>query len=158
MPMTENTEFRHWQLKRDAEDIAWLVLDREGEKVNSLSREVLLELDAILAKLEEDLPRGLVIYSAKKSGFIAGADIREFDHQTDATEAKAGIEMAHKLFDRLEALPCYTVASIHGFCLGGGLELALACDYRVALDSESTRIGFPEIQLGIFRSLWLLTI
>ncbi|TNE93503.1 3-hydroxyacyl-CoA dehydrogenase NAD-binding domain-containing protein [Porticoccus sp.] len=148
--MTENTEFRHWQLKRDAEDIAWLVLDREGEKVNSLSREVLLELDAILAKLEEDLPRGLVIYSAKKSGFIAGADIREFDHQTDATEAKAGIEMAHKLFDRLEALPCYTVASIHGFCLGGGLELALACDYRVALDSESTRIGFPEIQLGIF--------
>ncbi|MDP1520431.1 3-hydroxyacyl-CoA dehydrogenase NAD-binding domain-containing protein [Porticoccus litoralis] len=148
--MTENTEFRHWQLKRDAEDIAWLVLDREGEKVNSLSREVLLELDAVLAKLEEDLPRGLVIYSAKKSGFIAGADIREFDHQTDATEAKAGIEMAHKLFDRLEALPCYTVASIHGFCLGGGLELALACDYRVALDSESTRIGFPEIQLGIF--------
>jgi len=150
LPMTENTEFRHWQLKRDAEDIAWLVLDREGEKVNSLSREVLLELDAVLAKLEEDLPRGLVIYSAKKSGFIAGADIREFDHQTDATEAKAGIEMAHTLFDRLEALPCYTVASIHGFCLGGGLELALACDYRVALDSESTRIGFPEIQLGIF--------
>ena len=150
LPMTENTEFRHWQLKRDAEDIAWLVLDREGEKVNSLSREVLLELDAVLAKLEEDLPRGLVIYSAKKSGFIAGADIREFDHQTDATDAKAGIEMAHKLFDRLEALPCYTVASIHGFCLGGGLELALACDYRVALDSESTRIGFPEIQLGIF--------
>lgn len=150
LPMTENTEFRHWQLKRDAEDIAWLVLDREGEKVNSLSREVLLELDAVLAKLEEDLPRGLVIYSAKKSGFIAGADIREFDHQTDATEAKAGIEMAHKLFDRLEALPCYTVASIYGFCLGGGLELALACDYRVALDSESTRIGFPEIQLGIF--------
>lgn len=150
LPMTENTEFRHWQLKRDAEDIAWLVLDREGEKVNSLSREVLLELDAVLAKLEADLPRGLVIYSAKKSGFIAGADIREFDHQTDATEAKAGIEMAHKLFDRLEALPCYTVASIHGFCLGGGLELALACDYRVALDSESTRIGFPEIQLGIF--------
>lgn len=150
LPMTENTEFRHWQLKRDAEDIAWLILDREGEKVNSLSREVLLELDAVLAKLEEDLPRGLVIYSAKKSGFIAGADIREFDHQTDATEAKAGIEMAHKLFDRLEALPCYTVASIHGFCLGGGLELALACDYRVALDSESTRIGFPEIQLGIF--------
>lgn len=148
--MTKNNELQHWQLKRDAEDIAWLVLDREGEKVNSLSREVLLELDAVLAKLEEDLPRGLVIYSAKKSGFIAGADIREFDHQTDATEAKAGIEMAHRLFDRLEALPCYTVASIHGFCLGGGLELALACDYRVALDSESTRIGFPEIQLGIF--------
>ncbi len=148
--MTEKNEFRHWQLKRDAEDIAWLVLDREGEKVNSLSREVLLELDAVLAKLEEDLPRGLVIYSAKKSGFIAGADIREFDHQTDVAEAKAGIEMAHQLFGRLEALPCYTVASIHGFCLGGGLELALACDYRVALDSESTRIGFPEIQLGIF--------
>jgi len=148
--MTENNELRHWQLKRDAEDIAWLALDREGEKLNSLNGEVLLELDAILAKLEENLPRGLVIYSAKKSGFIAGADIREFDQQTDAEQARLGIEQAHQLFARLEALPCYTVASIHGFCLGGGLELALACDYRVALDSESTRVGFPEIQLGIF--------
>ncbi|WP_461517996.1 3-hydroxyacyl-CoA dehydrogenase NAD-binding domain-containing protein [Porticoccus sp.] len=148
--MTENNRYQHWQLKRDAEGIAWLALDRQGEKVNSLSSAVLLELDSLLAELEADLPKGLVIYSSKSSGFAAGADIREFDQQTDQAEAKLGIEQAHLLFDRLEALPCYTVASIHGFCLGGGLELALACDYRVALDSESTRIGFPEIQLGIF--------
>ncbi|MEZ5529680.1 MAG: 3-hydroxyacyl-CoA dehydrogenase NAD-binding domain-containing protein [Porticoccaceae bacterium] len=149
--MTDNNNpYRHWQLQRDAEGIAWLTLDRQGEKVNSLNSEVLLELGEVLTALEADLPAGLVIQSGKASGFIAGADIREFDQQTDKEQARLGIEEAHRLFARLEALPCYTVASIHGFCLGGGLELALACDYRVALDSEKTRIGFPEIQLGIF--------
>ena len=148
--MTENNPYQHWQLTRDGENIAWLALDRQGEKVNSLNGEVMDELNRVLDQLEADTPAGLVIYSTKSTGFLAGADIREFDQQPDVAAAKAGIEEAHRLFDRLENLPCYTVASIHGFCLGGGLELALACDYRVALDSEKTRIGFPEIQLGIF--------
>ena len=104
----------------------------------------------VLSDLENDLPLGLVIYSKKPTGFIAGADIREFEQQTDQQAAKDGILQAQNLFSRLEDLRCPTVASIHGFCLGGGLELALACDYRVALDSDNTRIGFPEIQLGIF--------
>lgn len=148
--MIEHPPLKHWDLQRDAEDIAWLGLDREGEALNSLNSDVLLELGILLDGLAIDLPAGLVIYSKKSSGFIAGADIREFDHQKDLAAAKTGIESAQDLFEKLEKLPCPTVASIHGFCLGGGLELALACDYRVAQDSSSTRIGFPEIQLGIF--------
>ena len=148
--MIEHPPLKHWDLQRDAEGIAWLGLDREGEALNSLNSDVLLELGILLDGLEIDLPVGLVIYSKKSSGFIAGADIREFDHQKDPAAAKVGIESAQDLFNKLENLPCPTVASIHGFCLGGGLELALACDYRVAQDSSSTRIGFPEIQLGIF--------
>lgn len=148
--MIEHPPLKHWDLQRDAEDIAWLGLDREGEALNSLNSDVLLELGILLDGLAIDLPMGLVIYSKKSSGFIAGADIREFDHQKNLAAAKAGIESAQDLFEKLEKLPCPTVASIHGFCLGGGLELALACDYRVAQDSSSTRIGFPEIQLGIF--------
>ena len=148
--MTEYQPYIHWHLERDAEDIAWLGLDRQGEKLNSLSTEVMLELDTILGDLETDLPLGLVIYSKKASGFIAGADIREFEQQADQHAAREGILRAQNLFARLEDLRCPTVANIHGFCLGGGLELALACDYRVALDTDSTRIGFPEIQLGIF--------
>ncbi|MBQ0711359.1 MAG: enoyl-CoA hydratase/isomerase family protein [Porticoccus sp.] len=148
--MTEHQPYIHWHLERDAEDIAWLGLDRQGEKLNSLSTDVMLELDTILGDLETNLPLGLVIYSKKASGFIAGADIREFEQQADQHAAREGILRAQNLFSRLEDLRCPTVANIHGFCLGGGLELALACDYRVALDTDSTRIGFPEIQLGIF--------
>ncbi len=148
--MTENPKNTHWHLERDAENIVWLGLDRQGEKLNSLSTDVMLELNAVLSDLENDLPLGLVIYSKKPTGFIAGADIREFEQQTDQQAAKDGILQAQNLFSRLEDLRCPSVASIHGFCLGGGLELALACDYRVALDSDNTRIGFPEIQLGIF--------
>jgi 3-hydroxyacyl-CoA dehydrogenase/enoyl-CoA hydratase/3-hydroxybutyryl-CoA epimerase len=148
--MTEHQIFKHWTLEWDAENIAWLGLDRQGEKLNSLSTEVMLELTMLLDGLEANLPQGLVIYSKKSNGFIAGADIREFEQQTDQTAAKLGIQQAQSLFTQLENLPCPTVASIHGFCLGGGLELALACDYRVAQNVDSTRIGFPEIQLGIF--------
>ena len=141
--MTENPKNTHWHLERDAENIVWLGLDRQGEKLNSLSTDVMLELNAVLSDLENDLPLGLVIYSKKPTGFIAGADIREFEQQADQQAAKDGILQAQNLFSRLEDLRCPTVASIHGFCLGGGLELALACDYRVALDSDNTRIGFP---------------
>lgn len=148
--MTGSQSFKHWHLERDAEGIAWLGIDCAGEKLNALGSEVLLELEALLGAVETNLPLGLVIYSKKDTGFIAGADIREFDRQTDQQQAREGIKQAQALFQKLENLPCPTVASIHGFCLGGGLELALACDYRVALDSDNTRIGFPEIQLGIF--------
>lgn len=148
--MTATQALKHWTLERDAEDIAWLGLDRQGETLNSLSSDVLLELGLLLEELEINLPLGLVIFSKKETGFIAGADIREFDQQANQQEAKQGIKLAQDLFQRVENLPCPTVASIQGFCLGGGLELALACDYRVAMDSDDTRLGFPEIQLGIF--------
>src|SRR5690606_7087003 len=79
-----------------------------------------------------------------------GADVREFDGFEDADTVTAEIERVHEMFNRLEKLDCCTVAAIEGYCLGGGLELSLACDYRIAKDVPSTKLGFPEVQLGIF--------
>jgi 3-hydroxyacyl-CoA dehydrogenase/enoyl-CoA hydratase/3-hydroxybutyryl-CoA epimerase len=149
--MTENANaYKNWRVERDKDDILWLYLDREGEKVNSLSSAVLAELEAIISDAEKNTPKGLVLISAKPTGFIFGADIREFGGYTDADEVTNEIGRVHGMFNRLENLRCTTVAAIEGYCLGGGLELSLACDYRIAKDVKSTKIGFPEVQLGIF--------
>jgi 3-hydroxyacyl-CoA dehydrogenase / enoyl-CoA hydratase / 3-hydroxybutyryl-CoA epimerase len=142
---------RHWRLARDANGIAWLLLDRAGAKVNTLSEEVLAELDDVLEQLERELPKGLVLRSAKPSGFIAGADIGEFRGMADTDAAEARLKDAHAVVDRLDRLKAPTVAVIHGFCLGGGLEVALACDYRIAVDDA--RLGFPEVMLGLHPGL-----
>ena len=141
---------RHWQVELDHENILWLYLDRQGENINSLSRQVLEELESLIDAAEKLAPRGLALFSAKRSGFIYGADVREFEGYDDAAKVTAEISRVHQMFSRLEALPCTTVAAIEGYCLGGGLELALACDYRIARDVPQTRLGFPEVQLGIF--------
>jgi 3-hydroxyacyl-CoA dehydrogenase / enoyl-CoA hydratase / 3-hydroxybutyryl-CoA epimerase len=139
--------YRHFKLTRDADGIAWLLFDREGASANTLSADVIAELDSVLAALESERPTGLVIRSAKKSGFIAGADVNEFRGATDAGPVETQIGRAHAVFDRLEALKLPTVAVIHGFCLGGGLEVALACQSRIAIDGA--RFGFPEVMLGL---------
>ncbi len=144
------SDYRHWRLERDLDGIVWAWLDREGESANALSSAVLDELEHWLGQLEDRPPRGLVILSAKDSGFIAGADVREFDAVHDNLVLAQRIRRVHAMLDRLERLPFPTVAAIRGFCLGGGLELALACSYRIAQDLDSTRLGFPEVQLGIF--------
>lgn len=141
---------RHWRAKHDKDGILWLFIDREGEKVNALSEEVLSELDALLSYAQKSPLKGLAILSDKPSGFILGADIREFDTFTDAAQVTASIEVVHDMFRKLEGLNCPTVAAFEGYCLGGGLELALSCSYRIAKDIPSTKIGFPEVQLGIF--------
>ena len=143
------TPLTHWSLVRDADNIAWLTLDRADAPANSLSETVMRELDAQLVALAAEPPRALVVLSGKTNGFIAGADISEF--RSDATEAEALelIRGGQLVLDRLAALPLPTVAAIHGFCLGGGLELALACRYRVATDDRSTSLGLPEVNLGI---------
>lgn len=141
---------RHWQITRDNDNILWLYLDRQDESVNALGREVLEELESLLALAEQDTPRGLAILSGKPGGFIYGADVREFEGFDDPEAVKAELERVHDMFNRLEALSCPTVAAIRGYCLGGGLELALACDYRIAQDTPDTRLGFPETQLGIY--------
>jgi 3-hydroxyacyl-CoA dehydrogenase/enoyl-CoA hydratase/3-hydroxybutyryl-CoA epimerase len=146
----ELQDFRHWRIDYDLDQVAWLTLDRAGERNNSLSVEVLQELGAIVDLLEADPPRGLVLQSGKPGSFIVGADIREFGAVEDQTEAAESIRQAHQLLNRVEALPFPTVAVIEGFCLGGGLELALAFSYRIAKDVDSTRIGFPEVRLGIY--------
>jgi 3-hydroxyacyl-CoA dehydrogenase/enoyl-CoA hydratase/3-hydroxybutyryl-CoA epimerase len=132
------------------DQVCWLTLDRAGESVNSLSNEVLTELEKIVTELEKSPPRGLIMQSGKKGSFIVGADVREFDQVTDAREAAHFMREGHKLFDRIEALTFPTVVTIEGFCLGGGLELALCFDYRIARNTEGTRFGFPEVRLGIY--------
>jgi len=144
-----NDTARSWTLEQDAEGIAWLTLDKPNTSANVLSAAVLTELNERLAELERARPRGLILISGKKSGFIAGADIREFTGITDEAGGYALIRAGQQVFDRLEALPCPTVAAIHGFALGGGLETALACRYRVAVADERLALGLPEVQLGL---------
>ena len=148
MTDTTATGGRHWTLEQDAGHVAWLVFDKQGATANSLGRAAMEELDARLAELALLAPRGLVIASAK-SGFIAGADVSEFAQVASPEEAVPFIRAAHAVLDRLERLPFPTVAAINGYCLGGGLELAMACRHRVCIDDPKTVLGLPEVMLGI---------
>jgi 3-hydroxyacyl-CoA dehydrogenase / enoyl-CoA hydratase / 3-hydroxybutyryl-CoA epimerase len=143
--------YRHFKLTRDADGVAWLLFDRDGSSANTLSADVIEELDKVLAALESERPAGLVIRSAKKSGFIAGADVNEFRGASDSRTVETAISRAHTVIDRLETLRIPSVAVIHGFCLGGGLEVALACQSRIAIDGA--RFGFPEVLLGLHPGL-----
>ena len=141
----------NWRMRTDEDGIAWLLFDKKGAGANTLSADVLAELDAVLEKVERDRPGGLVIRSAKRGGFIAGADIAQFPGVTDTAPIEAMLTRGHAILDRLDHLPLPTVAVIHGYCLGGGLEVALACDYRIAIDDAS--FGFPEVLLGLHPGL-----
>jgi 3-hydroxyacyl-CoA dehydrogenase / enoyl-CoA hydratase / 3-hydroxybutyryl-CoA epimerase len=138
-----------WTTERDADGIAWLTLDRPGSSANTLGSPVLEELERIVAELEARPPRGIVLRSAKKSGFVAGADVTEFTRLANEAEALALIRRGQRVIARIEALPCPSVAAIHGFALGGGLELALGCHYRVGAADGRLSLGLPEVQLGI---------
>ena len=138
-----------WTTERDSDGIVWLTLDKPGTSTNVLSSGVLLELDAILQDLKKTPPAGVVVISGKKSGFVAGADIKEFTGLANSDDAYRLISSGQHVLDHLEALPCPTVAALHGFALGGGLELALACRYRVAVGDDRLLLGLPEVQLGI---------
>jgi 3-hydroxyacyl-CoA dehydrogenase / enoyl-CoA hydratase / 3-hydroxybutyryl-CoA epimerase len=146
-----DSPYLNFKLTRDADGIAWLLFDRAGSSANTLSADLIEELDSVLAALEDQRPAGLVIRSAKKSGFIAGADVNEFRGATDPQPVETAIGQAHAVIDRLEGLKFPTVAVIHGFCLGGGLEVALACQSRIAI--EGARFGFPEVMLGLHPGL-----
>ena len=143
-------QWKNWRMARDDNNVAWLLIDRAGSSANTLSADVIAELADIIGVLERDLPKGLVIRSAKKSGFIAGADINMFKGASTA-DISAALTQAHAIIDRLDNLQCPTIAVVHGYCLGGGLEVALACDYRIATDDA--RFGFPEVLLGLHPGL-----
>ncbi|HEY0909197.1 MAG TPA: enoyl-CoA hydratase-related protein, partial [Bradyrhizobium sp.] len=147
----ESGPYRNFRLTHDGDGIAWLLFDRAGASANTLSADVLQEFDLVVAALENQRPAGIVIRSAKPSGFIAGADVNEFRGATDAAVVETSIGRAHAVIDRLEALRIPTVAVIHGFCLGGGLEVALACQSRIAI--SGARFGFPEVMLGLHPGL-----
>src|SRR6202789_2304211 len=147
----ESGPYRNFKLTHDGDGIAWLLFDRAGASANTLSADVIEELDLVLAALENQRPAGIVIRSAKPSGFIAGADVNEFRGATDPGPVETAIGRAHAVIDSLEALKIPTVAVIDGFCLGGGLEVARACHSRIAIDGA--RFGFPEIMLGLHPGL-----
>lgn len=147
--MSEEKVYQHWRKEQDGDDIIWLYLDQAESKANVLCRAVVEELDGLLEEIEYDKPTGVIITSAKSSGFIAGADIKEFTTLEDQDDGFALVRRAQGVLDRLEALHCPTVALIQGFCLGGGMELALACRYRIAIDDPKTKLGLPEVKLGI---------
>jgi len=145
-----NSDYRHWRLEFDMDQVCWLTLDRDGESANSLSKEVLNELEQIVTFLESEPPAGLVLQSGKKGSFIVGADVREFDQVENVEQAAGFIREVHDLFNRVESLKFPTAVIIDGYCLGGGLELALCFDYRIAKNSDGTRLGYPEVRLGIY--------
>lgn len=144
---------RHWQIEIDPEHIQWAYLNKKDSSSNTLDTEVLNELDHILDDINTNATIcGLVIASAKKSGFIAGADLRTFQQSDDATfteRLKELLNLGHKVADKLAALKIPTVALISGYCMGGGLELALACRYRICENIPKTRLALPEVLLGI---------
>ncbi len=137
-----------WSLKIDADRVAWLTCDTPGASTNVLSRPVLQDLATQLADIAAQRPVGVVIHSAKASGFIAGADIKEFLKIRTPEEGYALVRAGQTVLQTLEDLPCPTVAALHGFALGGGLELALACSYRVGAE-DGLSLGLPEVLLGI---------
>ncbi|MGD8120710.1 fatty acid oxidation complex subunit alpha FadJ [Vibrio sp. TRT 2004] len=146
--MSEQTAFN---LSIDEQNIAWLAIDVPGEKMNTLQAAFAEEMESIFTQLAEKQSslKGLIVHSLKPDNFIAGADVRMLDACTSAAEAQALAEKGQQMFQQLADLPYPVVAAIHGPCLGGGLELALACDYRVCTDSDKTRLGLPEVQLGL---------
>jgi 3-hydroxyacyl-CoA dehydrogenase/enoyl-CoA hydratase/3-hydroxybutyryl-CoA epimerase len=141
--------YRHWKLDTDGDGIVWLSFDKAESSTNVLSADVVAELDRILDELNERKPRGLIIRSAKESGFIAGADVEEFTRIKDADDAMRLVRRGWDLCNKLAALPFPTLALVNGFCMGGGVEISLACRYRIAVDQPGTRFALPEVMLGI---------
>lgn len=145
-------DFQHFKLRTDAEGIVWVGIDVAGASVNTLGGPVRAEFRALLDHFEATPPKGVVFYSEKPSGFVAGADVGEFQaiaRSNDAQAAKALVVEGYDMYERLAAVRYPTLALIRGFCMGGGLELALACRYRVAVDEPATKLGLPEVMLGI---------
>ncbi|HUX73893.1 MAG TPA: 3-hydroxyacyl-CoA dehydrogenase NAD-binding domain-containing protein [Steroidobacteraceae bacterium] len=139
----------NWSLQIDGDAIAHLLFDAPGSTVNVLSAAAIQELGMRLDELAGKGCRGLIVSSAKKSGFIAGADIKEFTTIKSPAAGRELVRAGQQVLQRLEDLPCASVAAIHGFALGGGLELALACRYRIGAADGKLALGMPEVQLGI---------
>lgn len=149
-PSFDGLRLRHWKTELRPDGVLVLSFDREGESVNTFGQGVLIELNSLLERIALEPPKALVLRSAKEKGFIAGADIREFQEFDAKGTIGDSIRRGQNLFQRIAELPFPTVAAIHGFCMGGGTEISLACRYRVASNDPSTKIGLPEVMLGIF--------
>ncbi|WDS36144.1 3-hydroxyacyl-CoA dehydrogenase NAD-binding domain-containing protein [Pseudoxanthomonas sp.] len=145
----DGLRFSHWRTETRPDGVVVVSFDRENASVNAFSQDVLIELGDVIDRLAVDPPKGVVIASAK-AAFAAGADLKEFQDFDRKGTVNDAIRRGQATFQKLAELPCPTVAAIHGFCMGGGTEISLACRYRVASKEASTRIGLPETKLGIF--------
>ena len=143
-----NNSNADWYYEND-NGLIWLHFDKADGNTNTLSAASLDALDVKLGEIEKLAPHGLIFLSDKKNGFIAGADVSEFKPVRTESDALEIIHRGQRIFNRIEGFSFPTVAMIHGFCLGGGMELALACTYRVADEDPSTKLGLPEVLLGI---------
>ena len=148
------SNWTHWRLETDSNNIAFLTFDRKKtdgtpDSTNTFSSEALRELSDICQHLRTAPPKGLAVLSAKDNGFAAGADIDEFTSFTTVEQAAAMTKLGCDVFDEIAALPVPTLAMIHGFCMGGGTELSLACKYRVMDDGAKTKMALPEVMIGI---------
>jgi len=148
--MTQNTsQFEHWKLNRDADGVAWLHFDKADASTNTFTTATMWELAQALDELDQTPPKGLVFLSDKPAGFIAGADIESFTKLETNEAARALVQRGWDLYNRLADVSYPTLSLIRGHCMGGGLELALACRYRIAVDDPATRLALPEVMLGI---------
>lgn len=148
--MSTTQTYKHWRLESDADNTLWVYFDKQNASVNTMDREVMEEFSLIVDAISADpTHKGVILASGKKSGFIAGADIAQFTQFKDIDEGVSVLTLGQNILNKFEALKIPTVAMIDGFCLGGGLELVLACHYRVAEESSKTRLGLPEVRLGI---------
>ena len=143
---------KHWRWTKDADGLAWLTFDKQGESTNTFSRDALEELGRAVAAIRLEQPKGMILRSAK-DGFIAGADVEEFTRFKSREDAMSFVKLGWDVFQEIHDLPFPTTAMISGFCMGGGLEVSLACKYRVVLDDPKVRIAFPEVMLG-FMPAW----
>jgi 3-hydroxyacyl-CoA dehydrogenase/enoyl-CoA hydratase/3-hydroxybutyryl-CoA epimerase len=146
----DGLRFQHWQTELRPDGIVLLTLDRADAPVNAIAQAVLDELDQIVERIAIEKPKAVVIHSGKPGGFAPGADIKEFQGFDATASVEDVLRRGQRIYQKLASLPVPTVAAIHGHCMGGGTELALACRYRVASNAASTRIGLPEIKLGIY--------
>ncbi|MDZ7668224.1 MAG: 3-hydroxyacyl-CoA dehydrogenase NAD-binding domain-containing protein [Gammaproteobacteria bacterium] len=142
---------QHWQARLDDDHVLWLIIDQKDATANTVCEPVIEELAALLGEIERRQPKAVVVRSGKPDSFMVGADIEAFRELTEVDQVLEMLERAHDVVNRLAGLDCPTVAMLHGHCLGGGLELALACDYRLA--RSDTSLGFPEVQLGLHPGL-----
>ena len=132
----------------DADRVATILFDVPGKSVNTLAKQVWADLNRAIEQVESEKPRAVILASGKPKSFIAGADLKVLS-SLQGEDLRDLIELGQATFQKLAGLPYVTIAAIHGACVGGGYELALACDWRVASDSSATKIGLPETNLGI---------
>lgn len=143
------TAFRHLHTETDNHNILWLRLDVRNTAINLLTPEAIDELAQACTLAQQQKPRALILCSAKPSGFMAGIDLKRLTTLAQPAQALACSQTGQALCQQFADLPFPTLAMIDGFCLGGGLELALALDYRIASNNPTTRLGLPEVKLGI---------